>query len=301
VILAPNGSFFTGVTAWLLGSLRGARFVYNVQDIYPDVPLKAGQLEQHWQVRGLAAIERFMYARARHITVISEAQRANLLEKGVAAERITTIPNFVDAGRFQDEITDNPYAQQWRGKFVVMHAGNLGYAYDFDSLLAAAAHLADAADVRFVIVGDGVLKNELQERARSRQLANVEFLPFQPESQLPALRAAAAVQLSLYRSGSSELSLPSKLYEIMASGRPLIASADAGSDIAKLIGRSGAGVCVAPENVEQLAAALLMLHHDAALRAEMGQAGRRYVSTHHSVSATADAYEKLLERAAREH
>ena len=169
VILAPNGSFFTGISAWLLGALRGARFVYNVQDIYPDVPLKAGQLEQRWQVRGLAAIERFMYARAHHITVISEAQRANLLGKGVAADRITVIPNFVDATRFQDVVADNPYMQQWRGKFVVMHAGNLGFAYDFDTLLAGAACLADEPDVHFVIVGDGVRRNELQERVQAQQ------------------------------------------------------------------------------------------------------------------------------------
>jgi colanic acid biosynthesis glycosyl transferase WcaI len=301
VILAPNGSFFTGVTAWLLGALRGIGYVYNVQDIYPDVPLKAGQLGQQWQVRGLAAIERFMYARARHITVISEAQRANLLGKGVAAERITVIPNFVDATRFQDDVADNPYTKQWRGKFVVMHAGNLGFAYDFDTLLTAAARLADVPDIHFVIVGDGVLRNGLQERVQTDKLNNVEFLPFQPEAQLPALRAAAGAQLSLYRRGSSELSLPSKLYEIMASGRPLVASADAGGDIANLLSRSRAGVCIAPEDVGALTSALRRLHDDPAQRSEMGKAGRAYVSAHHSVRAAADAYENLLEGAACQH
>jgi colanic acid biosynthesis glycosyl transferase WcaI len=301
VILAPNGSFFTGITAWLVGVLRGAPFLYNVQDIYPDVPLRAGQLERAWQVRGLAGIERFMYARAHHITVISEAQRSNLLSKGVPAERISVVPNFVDAQRFQVGIPRNEYGQRWRGKFVAMHAGNLGFAYDFATLLKAASCLADLPDMHVVIVGDGVLKNELQEDVRARGLTNVEFLPFQPEDQLPALRAAAAVQLSLYRRGSSELSLPSKLYEIMASGRPLIASAEPTSDIAALLQSARAGLCIDPEDVGQLVAALRRLHADAAERDAMGRAGRAYVSAHHSVSAAADAYETLLERAARQH
>ena len=299
VILAPNGSFFTGITAWLVGALRDARFVYNVQDIYPDVPVRAGQLERAWQVRGLAGIERFMYARAHHITVISKAQRSNLLGKGVSADRISVVPNFVDAQRFQNDLPRNDYAQKWRAKFVVMHAGNLGYAYDFATLLKAASCLADLPDLHVVIVGDGVLKNELLDEVRARRLTNVELLPFQPDDQLPALRAASAVQLSLYRRGSSELSLPSKLYEIMASGRPLIASAEPTSDIATLLQCARAGLCIDPEDVGQLVSALRTLHADASVRDALGRAGRAYVSAHHSVSAAADAYETLLERAAR--
>jgi colanic acid biosynthesis glycosyl transferase WcaI len=242
-----------------------------------------------------------MYARAYHITVIAEAQRANLLGKGVRAERISVIPNFVDAQRFQHDRPHNEYTSRWRGKFVLMHAGNLGFAYDFGTPLKAAPRLADLPDAQIVIVGDGVLKTELLEQVRTQRLTNVEFLPFQPEEQLPALRAAAAVQLSLYRRGSSELSLPSKLYEIMASGRPLIASAEATSDIATLVQRAQAGVCIDPEDGNQLVGAVRRLHADASLRDTMGRAGRAYVAEHHSVSAAADAYETLLERAAREH
>ena len=302
VILAPNGSFFTGITAWLIGALRGIGFIYNVQDIYPDVPFKAGQLEPRWQVRGLAWLERFMYRRAAHITVISHAQRANLLSKKVPETRITVIPNFVDMTRFRrSENAENEYAQRWRGKFVVMHAGNLGFAYDFDTLLEAAVLMRHEPDIHFVIVGDGVRKAELEEYARSRGLANVEFMEFQPEAQLPELRAATAVQLSLYRHGSSALSLPSKLYEIMASGKPLIASAERGSDIAALLEQSGSGLRIDPEDAEQIVNAVRQLHDDSPLCARMSAAGRAYVSAHHSLTAAADAYESLLERIAQKH
>ncbi len=301
VILAPNGSFFTGITGWLIGLFRRIGFIYNVQDIYPDVPLEAGQLEQRWQVKGLAAIERFMYRRAAHITVISESQRANLLSKKVPAERITIVPNFVDVSRFESSTGSNPYEERWRDRFVVMHAGNIGFAYDFDTLVDAAALLEQNPDIRIVIVGDGVRKAELQERVLQRALNNVEFLEFQPEALLPALRAAAAVQLSLYRHGSSRLSLPSKLYEIMATGRPMIASAEPSSDIAALLANSNAGLRIDPEDADQLAAAVRQLRSDPALCARLSAAGRSYVRTHHSLRAAGDTYEALLENVARNH
>ena len=165
----------------------------------------------------------------------------------------------------------------------------------------AAALLQQEPHIHFVIVGDGVRKAELEEQVRSRRLANVEFMEFQPEARLPELRAATGVQLSLYRRGSSELSLPSKLYEIMASGKPLIASAEPASDIAALLEKSRSGLRIDPENEEQLVNAVKQLHGEAALSARMSAAGPAYVSAHHSLTAAADAYESLLISVAQKH
>jgi colanic acid biosynthesis glycosyl transferase WcaI len=296
VALAPSGSFFTGVTAALLGALRGFRFVYNVQDVYPEVPARAGQLRVDWQVRALELVARWMWRKAARVTVISEAQRTLLEQKGVPSSKLRVIPNFVDVDRIRPLPRDADLAQRfgWDGQFLVMHSGNLGFAYDFDALLAAARRLVSDRSIRFVVIGDGVRKPELQARAAEWKLENVQFLPFQPAADLPRLRSCADLQLSLYRRGSSAYSLPSKLYEIMASGRPVIASAEGGSDVAQLVQRGGAGVCIAPEDAGQLADAITALRRQPAERTRMSERGRAYVVAHHSIDVAVDAYEKLL-------
>ena len=303
ITLAPNGSFFTGMTAAALQVLRGTPFIYNVQDIYPDVPAQAGQLASSWQVRGLRLIERAMYGAASHITVISESQRANLVSKGVAAERITIIPNFVDTDRMRPQAPAPALSKRfgWEGKLVVAHSGNLGFAYDLDTILDAARLMRDRIDVGFVIIGDGVRKAELQEKAERLELPNLQFLPFQPEHELPQLRATIDVQLSLYRPRASELSLPSKLYEIMASGRPVIASAEPDSEVARLVRTAESGLVVPPGRADSLADAVTQLAADPARRAVLGACGRRFVTQHHSLVAAVDRYETLLLQVARQH
>ena len=303
VVLATSASFFTGVTADVLGVLRGCRYVYNVQDIYPDVPLRAGQLHAGWQVRGLEAIGQVMMRRAARVTVISEQQRQTLLEKGIPAERLVVIPNFVDVERMRPLPRDAEIEERfgWRDTFVVMHGGNIGFAYDFDGMLSAAAQLRSRTDIRFVLIGDGVRKAELERRAQEEQLTNVQFLPFQPEAALPRLRSCADLQLSLYRRGSAAASLPSKLYEIMASGKPVLASAEPESSVAQLVRSAGAGMVVEPENVAQIVDTVQQLADNSEKRAQLGEQGRAYVVRHNSLQNAADAYESVLLTVVRQH
>ena len=296
VVLANSGSFFTGITGWLIRLLRRTPFIYNVQDIYPDVPVRAGQLRNPTAIRVLEQIERFMYDRAAHITVISNEQRAVLMRKGVPGSRVTVIPNFVDTTFIRPLPKDNELARRLglHDRFVVAHAGNLGYAYDFDSVLQAAAMLKQQSNILFLIVGDGVLRAHLAAQIAAQALTNVRMLPFQPEADLPWLRAAIDVQLSLYAKGSVQSSLPSKIYEIMASARPAIVSAERGSDLFNLITATGCGICIEPENAEQLGDAIRALHDDESKRELLGQRGRDAVERSFSKQVAVDAYARLI-------
>jgi colanic acid biosynthesis glycosyl transferase WcaI len=296
LVIANSGSFFTGITGWLIRLLRRTPFIYNVQDIYPDVPVRAGQLRNPAAIRGLEKIERFMYDRATHITVISNEQRSVLMRKGVPGAKITVIPNFVDTAFIRPLPKDNELARRLglHDKFVVAHAGNLGYAYDFESMLQAAAALADQPDILFLIVGEGVLRETLAGQISARGLTNMRMLPFQPEAELPLLRAAIDVQLSLYAKGAVQSSLPSKIYEIMASARPAIVSAERGSDLFNLVSATGCGICIEPENAGQLTQAIRSLHGDRAEGARLGQRGRDAVERSFSKAVAVDAYARLI-------
>ncbi len=296
VVLANSGSFFTGITGWVVRLLRRAPFIYNVQDIYPEVPVRAGQLRNPNAIRALEQIERFMYARAAHVTIISNEQRSVLLRKGVPAAKLTVIPNFVDTAFIRPLPKDNALSRQLglHDKFVVAHAGNLGYAYDFESLLATAARMRDQPDILFLIVGDGVLRADLEKRVADRKLANVRMMAFRPEAELPFLRAAMDVQLSLYAKGATQSSLPSKIYEIMASARPAVVSAEPGSDLFNLVTAAGCGICIEPENSEELLEAIRTLYEDRAQANHLGQRGRDAVERSFSREAAVEAYAKLI-------
>lgn len=300
VILCPNGSFFTGISAWISGGLRGIPFVYNVQDLYPEAPVKAGQLRNRQAIAILEKLERLMYRLAAHVTVVAPCFRDNLLAKGVPAEKISVIPNFVDTDFIRPLPRVNDFGQRHSltDKFVITHAGNLGYVHDLDIMLDAAALLASQKDILFLIVGNGVAKPDLERKAEALNLENVRFLPFQPYDRLPWLRASSDVQVSLYKHGSANYSMPSKVYEIMASRRPLLASADVNSDVWNLVETTRCGICVEPEDAEQLAEALLTLYRDPSLRDTMAQRGRQHAEQSYSKQVVISRYHELLEQVA---
>jgi colanic acid biosynthesis glycosyl transferase WcaI len=301
VILCSNGSFFSGLAATAIGRLKDAPFIYNVQDLYPETPVQAGQISNKLVIRALETLERFMYARAAHVSVICPAFRDNLLGKSVPADKIATIPNFVDVDFMRPHPKVNAFSREHdlTDKFVVTHAGNLGYVYDLDALLDVAHQVHSDAHIQFLIVGDGVERVRLQDRARALGLDNVRFLPFQPRERLPLLRAASDIQVALYRLGSARFSMPSKIYEIMASGRPVLASAESESDLCRLVTNTRCGICVEPHSPTRLTAALLALYQDPTLRTRMGARGREEAVNAYSRETIVAQYEALCHAVSR--
>ena len=300
VILCPNGGFLIGIAAAILSQAKHIPLVLNLQDLYPETPIRTGQIVNRWVINVLRGLERYMYSKAAHITVITPYFRDYLLKMGIPPQGISCIPNFVDTESIRP-LQRNNYFGRRHGlidKFVVSHAGNLGYAYDLDSLVDAAALLRSDEDILFLLIGDGVLRERLQQKVRRLDLANVRFLPYQSDSDLPWLRAASDVQVALNRPGASAHSMPSKVYEIMASGRPLLASADRGSDLWNLVEHTGCGVVIEPRDARALAAAVLRLLHSPVERQAMGDRGRAEALARYSRASVVLRYDEILRRVA---
>jgi colanic acid biosynthesis glycosyl transferase WcaI len=280
-----------------MSTARGIPFVYNVQDLYPETPIRTGKVRHPVAIWALRGLEHFMYQRSAQLSVITPSFREHAVGIGIAADRISVVPNFVDTSFIRPLPRQNSFSERndLSDKFVVTHAGNVGYVYDLDTMLDAATILSAYEDIVFLIVGDGVSKAPLELKAREMGLRNVRFLPFQPHADLPWLRATSDVQVSLYRHGSSRHSMPSKVYEIMASGRPLLVSADVRSDVWNLVEETGCGLCVEPENAEKLAVAVLRLYQDRDLCTRMGVLGRQEVERRYSREVVAGCYNELLQ------
>jgi colanic acid biosynthesis glycosyl transferase WcaI len=210
------------------------------------------------------------------------------------------IPNFVDTEWIRPADRDNAYRREYglEGKRVVMYAGNVGFSQSLELLLDAAAALAHEDDVMFVINGGGAARADLERRARG--MTNVRFIDMQPKDRLPEVLAAADIHVVPLKRGLARSSVPSKLYSILAAGRPVVASVDAGTEVARTIEAAGAGIAVGPDDAEALTKALAWLLDDDDRRIDQGLAGRRFVETWASPAAIGRAYEDLfLELAAR--
>ncbi len=300
VIVTPSPSppLTNGISAYLLGRLRGVPFIANIQDIYPDVAIRMGVMKSPGIIRAYKNLERFVYAHARAITVISEGFRGNLSAKGVPADKISVIPNFIDAQFVFPHPRCNPWgtAQGWNDKFVVLFAGNVGMSQGLDTVLEAAGLLRDTPDLLFAIVGNGASKPALVAQAKKMALPNIEFLPYQDYRHVPAMYSSADIGLIPLRRGFASDSVPSKLFTIMGVARPVIASVDAHSETADVIHAGRCGLCLEPEDPNALAEAILTLYRDRARAAEMGRNGRQYVEAHYTRTSVAREYEAIFAR-----
>ena len=301
ILLVPSPPLTIGLSAWLLGLLRRVPFIYNVQEIYPDVAVSLGVLQNRRVIDALERLERFIYNRARAITVISEWFRRRLLDKGTDDAKLSVIPNFVDTDFMQPGPKENDFAQMHdlANKFVVLYAGNIGLTQGFETILDAARRLAHLPDLRFVIVGDGTRRAWLEAQLASGEYANVQLLPYQPRSRVPQIYAAADLCLVPLKKGTAQETFPSKIYTIMAAGRAVVAAADPDSELAWVVKQAQCGWSIAPDDAPALAQTIAAAHAARAELTQKGASGRGYVLRRHSRRAVTQQYDRLIRQLMR--
>jgi putative colanic acid biosynthesis glycosyltransferase WcaI len=296
VILAPSPPLTIGVCAWLLGCFYRAPYVYNVQELYPDIAITLGEIRSPWITSALFALERFVYARARAITVIASGMRQRILQKSVPPDKVRLIPNFVDIDDMRPLPKANEFSRQHglEQEFVVTYAGNMGLAQGLETVLEAASLLRHQSGLRFLLVGEGILFNRLKALALDRGLENVLILPQHPYASVPQIYAASDLCLVPLAVNSGSEAVPSKVYRIMACARPVLACADLNSDLAELIGLARCGKVVPPGSPESLARAVSEALRSPSECTAMGLAGRAHVVAHYSRESISGRYEALV-------
>ncbi len=294
IVYTPPPS--NGIAAYLVSLFWRARIVYNVQDIYPDIGIKLGYFKSRWMIRFSQALENFLYAKSGAITVISPGFKNNLLAKGVKEEKLHIIFNWVDSAfikplPFEDSLRR---ARNWEEKFVVLYSGNIGLSQNLEELLELAKLKRLPENILFVIIGEGLAKQKLEEQASRLQLRNVEFGSFLPFDQVPLLYASANASLVMLRSEVVNESLPAKMASIMASGRPVLGVIPPSSDTWKIIAESNSGLCIEPGRLEDFLKAVLQLYHDSELCYRLGQNGRKWVEENCDPQRAALNYQAIL-------
>jgi colanic acid biosynthesis glycosyl transferase WcaI len=295
-VLAMSPPLPLGLVGWTISRVRGGPLVFNVQDIFPDVAIDVGVLSDPKLINAARRLERTTYARADAVTVLSEDLRDNVVAKVPDGEegKVRVIPNFVDTEfiRPADRMTAYRRELGIGDETVVLYAGNVGFSQSLELVIDAAAQLQSRTDVVFVINGGGSALLDLRRHADS--LANVRFAPYQPKERLPEVLASGDIHVVPLRRGLGRSSVPSKTYSILAAGRPLLASIDPGTEVARAVTDAGAGLVVAPDDVPAFVAGLNRLLDDPPASVAMGARGRTWVERWASPAAVATAYEELF-------
>jgi glycosyltransferase involved in cell wall biosynthesis len=294
IIIASSPTFFAGFSGLFISRFKRIPFVFEVRDLWPAAIAELGVLKSKRVIKILESLELFLYRCAQKVVVVTESFKENLTGRGVPDSKIEIVYNGVDPERFGN-LAAEPVKQKYHldGKKVILYTGALGLSHSLEFIVQVASKCRDYPDWLFLFVGEGAKKEELQAQASEMGLDNVLFWPGQSREMMPEIYALADICLvSLKKVALFSQFIPSKIFEIMAGRRPIIACLE--GEAARILEKSGAALVVSQENLENLEKAVRKLCDNQDLRQQMGQNGREFVIRHFDRRVLARHYEEVL-------
>ena len=282
VVIAMTDPPIAGLAGALVAGMTGRPFIYNIRDLYPEMAVGSEIVNRSRWVERWENLHRSALRRATRIIVLGDDMRERILAKGISGARVVVIRDgAVLSGTVP--LPNDPIVDEIRGgiSFVLVHAGNLGFYGAWNTLIEAAKILSNE-DVGLVFIGDGANRCALEDEAR--MLPNVRFLPFRPADQIPYVMTAGDVHIITVRRGLEGVVVPSKLFSILAAGRPVLVVAPAECDAARIVTEGSCGVIADPDDPRAVADAIRELRKDRSRVAEMGRRAKETAEKHARVN-----------------
>jgi len=301
VLLVVSPPLSLAIAAIALSRAWRRPFVFHVEDLQPDAAIDLGMIPSGALVRALRMLERSAYRNAAAVTTLNDAMRNRIIEKGVAPANVAIAPHWCDPSLFT--VADassgaDPKRSAGRDeKSVALHAGNMGVKQGLGVILDAAALTRERDDLVYLLVGDGAMRPMLERRIAAERLAKVRMLPLQPRERFRDLLATAQIALVTQQRAVADIVFPSKVETFLAGGRPVVASVNAKSTVARVLCESGAGEVVEPENPQALSDAIMSLMREPSRRDEMSRRGREYARDNWAPGHALDAFAAILANA----
>ena len=277
VVVSLTDPPILGLAALSAARRTGARFVFLCEDIFPEVASLLEDFRNATINRTLDRINRRLVREADAIVALGDRMKRRLVEeKGAAPERVHVIHNWADCDAITPGPKDNVFSRAHGlvDKFVLMHSGNVGLSQNLDLLIEAADRLRSRERLVIAIVGDGARRLPLEAAAKARGLTNVRFFPYQPKELLHESFAAADAFVVSLKPGLEGYIVPSKLYGILAAGRPFVAAVDPSCEVATIATQHDCGVVAPPGDPGALVTAIASLLDDPAAVRRMGENAR---------------------------
>jgi colanic acid biosynthesis glycosyl transferase WcaI len=299
VILVFSPELYMGISGYIIAKIKRIPVVLNIQDIHPKVLIDLGILANPFIIKLFLAMEYYSYKNAHYIIVYSKGNKEYLRQKGVDPDKIFIVPNWTDTELItvSDRMNEFRRAYNLGEKFIVSYAGSMQRAQGLETIVEAAVLLKLNEDIVFLLVGDGESKPLLQKEIRDKKTNNVILLPLQPKEKYISVLTASDVHLLPLSKALPPYEVPGKLSNLMASGRPIVASVNPDGDAAKIIRQAGCGYCVEPGESTILSRAIFELYKNKKMRQKMGQNARRYAEKKFSRARCVNRFEEVLRNA----
>jgi colanic acid biosynthesis glycosyl transferase WcaI len=297
VILVPSPPLSIGINACVIAWLTRSRYIYNVQELYPDIAVNLGVIKHKGLIRLLAAVERFIYNRSAAVTAITESIQNKVVARIRDPQKARLIPNYVDFADVVEAPRINAFSQQYQieKQFVVTYAGNLGIPQNLAILVEAGKLLSGQDGISILIIGDGTEKGDLRQRVNRDAITNVQVIDYQSYSMMPLIYAATDVFYVGQNLDAHSDGIPSKSYRIMANKKPIVAVTTPDSDLAQCLRTSGGGVVVASNDPADLATAILAMKASGIDLKKQGKKAFEYVTQAFERSHVSRQYDQLIQ------
>jgi len=277
VVIASSPQFFVAIAGYLISLVKRVPFIFEVRDVWPEEIVAVGAIRSRFIIRVLEMIEMFLYHHAKLVVAVAEGTIDILVERGIPREKIILMPNGVDFEEFQRNVDIHSVRDKHRlnGEFLVSYIGTHGMAHRLQTVVEAADRLRHNNRIKFLMVGDGAEKKRLQSLAGNLLLENIQFVPQLPHDEaIDYYKASDACLVPLKRADLFTKNIPSKIYEIMASGKPVLLGADGESR--RLVNEADAGIAFEPESVESLVESIEKLYKNRQDARRLGENGLNY-------------------------
>lgn len=296
VILVYSPPLTLALASCFVGKIKGTSVVVNVQDLFPQEAIDLGILKNSFLIDFFEKMEKLVYRLADVVAVHSRGNGEHVKNRESKTKKVEVVPNWIDLERMKPAKRENAFREEHKlgNKFVVSYAGTMGWCQDMGTIIRAAGLLREKEDILFLLVGEGVEKEQLIKDALSQKLQNVKFLPMQPWEKYPAVLQASDLCLVNLKDKLKTPVVPSKILGIMATGRPVLASMPLDGDAPRIIQEAGCGVVIEPGNHVKLAESILKFYSAPAVLEEMGRKGREYAEKYFSREAGVKHYEDIF-------
>ena len=285
-----------GINSRLIALARRCPFVYCLEDIYPDILVEARVIRRGLSFRLLRFLEKRIYRTAGRVCVLSESMKANLVAKKVPADKIEIIPHFADTDRIKPLPRDNELARRYGldKVFVLLYPGSLSFRYGIEEVLAAAERIGDNPNLQWIFIDRGQHRQEYRREIEERQITAARILPFQPNEAFPMLLASCDLGLVTLERGFGVYSVPSKLFNLMAAGRGVVAMVESEGEVARIIQQAECGVVIEPGDVPGMAVEVRRLASDPQRCRTMGRNARRFLEAEFPAELLCRRYHEVL-------
>lgn len=303
LILVLSNPPFISFHGLILKTFKKCKVIYNVQDLFPDLAVELGKLRNKTFIFILKTLSKYIIRKMDKIVVVGEYMERKIKEevlKDMETNHIVTIHNWAD-GEYLKVIDkkDNHLGREWglEGKFVVLYSGNIGYLHEFDTIIFAAEDIQNKEykDIVFIFIGEGIKKDYIRKKAEEKGVNNILFFPYQPRDRLNYSLGLANISLVTLEEGFEGMVVPSKIYGILASGRPVIGVAGGESELTEIIREGKCGRFVKIGDYMTLSRVIIEYYKNPQKCIKEGMSGRKYFEKNFDRKIATKKYIKVIE------